>query len=125
MSYSVALMISLIGGAFIFAYISTLIGTNEDKKERPVIHLFYTAFKLLLLAGSFMLVIVAINANQGIWRADGVNPNQTIGTSPSNLGIAHQEGFRIAVWIPVIFFGLMGFLVMADFLYLNAMRRKL
>ena len=96
--WAVALIMSLIGTAFLFVYISRQIGSNAENSN-SIMDIFYNAMKLLLILGAFILPVIAIQANPAIWSAGGI--------SDTRLSIYSEAASKIAIWVPTIFVSLL------------------
>lgn len=103
--WEVAFMISVIGTAFLFVYISKTIGTGDESEG--FIRFAYMGLKLLLILSALILPMVAIQSNQGMWAEDGLNTTR--------LDTYHVGAWRIALWTPIIFVSL--FVLFAFFEY--------
>lgn len=92
-SWGLALIVSILGTAFLFVYIALNLGTATENLKRPITVGMMNLLKGLLILSALIMPILAITANDAIWSA--INLNAT------SLTIYSTGAYRIALYIPI------------------------
>lgn len=97
MSWETALVLSLMGTSFLFAYLYNTIDLNIDTLQRPIYALWIGGYKLMFLFGAFFMSMLAIFSNTAILTENNINRTQSGVATFINLG------FQIEMWMLIIF----------------------
>lgn len=106
-----ALILTILGTAFLYVYISTQLGSDDN--DRPFVKIFYGGIKFMLILIAVILPILAIQSNQSFIVSAGVN--STYATSVPETII--NNTYRIVLYVPMILVGLVAIFLTLDYVW--------
>lgn len=96
MAWENAVVISLFGTAFLFAYLYNTINPDSET-ERPIYNVWYVAFKLLFLFGALFMAMLGTVANYPILEENGINK------TTSGVATIINLSYQLQLWIIILF----------------------
>ena len=94
-AWDLALIVSILGTGFLYVYIASRIGEDDEKLNRPFLKTFFSLMKLLLILAAFLMPIIAFGSNEALMVAQGVNTTR--------LENINSEALRVSIITPLIF----------------------